>query len=203
MAQFNLEDYEPVEDRIQKFYQDHQDGRIITEVIFQDVMWVTFKAAIHKNADSPVWATGHAQEFRDTELKKNKWGKEYETVNYSSHLENCETSAIGRALANAGYVGSKRPSREEMTKVKLMNETARRDVQPEPTQEPKVEVHPPTDDQLKTIKGLAMQAGYTKEEREKKIAAVTTYQIAEQSITKLREKVAQKRQSSEPVVVPE
>jgi hypothetical protein len=33
-------------------------------------------------------------------------------------LENCETSAIGRALANAGYAPKgKRPSREEMTKV--------------------------------------------------------------------------------------
>jgi hypothetical protein len=33
-------------------------------------------------------------------------------------LENCETSAIGRALANAGYAAKgKRPSREEMSKV--------------------------------------------------------------------------------------
>jgi hypothetical protein len=32
-------------------------------------------------------------------------------------LENCETSAIGRALANAGFSGNKRTSREEMEKV--------------------------------------------------------------------------------------
>ena len=33
-------------------------------------------------------------------------------------MENCETSAIGRALANAGYAPKgKRPSREEMSKV--------------------------------------------------------------------------------------
>jgi len=39
-------------------------------------------------------------------------------VNSTSALENCETSAIGRALANAGYAAKgKRPSREEMTKV--------------------------------------------------------------------------------------
>jgi hypothetical protein len=39
-------------------------------------------------------------------------------VNQTSALENCETSAIGRALANAGYAAKgKRPSREEMTKV--------------------------------------------------------------------------------------
>ena len=37
-------------------------------------------------------------------------------VNKTSHVENCETSAIGRALANMGLHGSKRPSREEMQK---------------------------------------------------------------------------------------
>jgi len=41
-------------------------------------------------------------------------------------LENCETSAIGRALANAGYAAKgKRPSREEMGKVaRLKNDLA-------------------------------------------------------------------------------
>ena len=39
-------------------------------------------------------------------------------ANKTSALENCETSAIGRALANAGYSGSKnRASAEEMAKV--------------------------------------------------------------------------------------
>jgi CBS-domain-containing membrane protein len=50
-------------------------------------------------------------------LSKNQYGKEYESVNYTSWLENAETSAIGRALANFNYAGSKRPSREEMQKV--------------------------------------------------------------------------------------
>ena len=38
-------------------------------------------------------------------------------ANQTSALENAETSAIGRALANAGYSGNKRTSREEMNKV--------------------------------------------------------------------------------------
>jgi hypothetical protein len=39
------------------------------------------------------------------------------TVNRTSALENCETSAVGRALANAGYAPKgRRPSREEMAK---------------------------------------------------------------------------------------
>jgi len=38
-------------------------------------------------------------------------------ANKTSALENCETSAIGRALANMGLHGNKRASREEMSKV--------------------------------------------------------------------------------------
>jgi hypothetical protein len=54
-------------------------------------------------------ATGYAEEVRGAG-----------NVNRTSHVENCETSAVGRALANAGMAGTdvnKRPSREEMTKV--------------------------------------------------------------------------------------
>jgi hypothetical protein len=54
-------------------------------------------------------ATGYAEEVRNSG-----------NVNRTSHVENCETSAIGRALANCGMAGSdmtKRPSREEMSKV--------------------------------------------------------------------------------------
>jgi hypothetical protein len=54
-------------------------------------------------------ATGYAEEVRGAG-----------NVNRTSHVENCETSAVGRALANAGMAGSdvsKRPSREEMSKV--------------------------------------------------------------------------------------
>jgi hypothetical protein len=54
-------------------------------------------------------ATGYAEEVRGAG-----------NVNRTSHVENCETSAVGRALANAGMAGTdvnKRPSREEMSKV--------------------------------------------------------------------------------------
>ncbi len=66
------------------------------------------KAYLFKNAEDGVaWATGYAEE---TVTSRG--------VNQTSALENCETSAIGRALANAGYAPKgKRPSREEMSKV--------------------------------------------------------------------------------------
>ena len=111
MAGFNLQDYETVEERIRRFYKDNKTGRIITENIttLQDRQvgtWVV-KASVYLNdeTDKPK-ATGLAFEV-DGQGMANK----------TSALENAETSAIGRALANAGYSGNKRTSRQEMEKV--------------------------------------------------------------------------------------
>jgi hypothetical protein len=67
------------------------------------------KASIYRTeVDAHPWTSGFAEETVSTR-----------GVNSTSALENCETSAIGRALANAGYASKgKRPSREEMSKVK-------------------------------------------------------------------------------------
>ena len=105
---FNLQDYETVETRLAKFIQDFPDFRIDTELeSFQNDRFIV-KAYIYRTfADAVAFSTGYAEE------KVTDRG-----VNSTSALENCETSAIGRALANAGYAAKgKRPSREEMTKV--------------------------------------------------------------------------------------
>jgi hypothetical protein len=105
---FNLADYEPVEVRLEKFIKDYPDFRISTELEVIESNRYVVKAYLYKTAtDSVAWATGLAEE---TVTSRG--------VNQTSALENCETSAIGRALANAGYAPKgKRPSREEMTKV--------------------------------------------------------------------------------------
>ena len=105
---FNLADYETVEVRLEKFIKDYADFRIATELEVVEKDRYIVKAYLFKTAsDSVAWATGYAEE------KITDRG-----VNSTSALENCETSAIGRALANAGYAAKgKRPSREEMTKV--------------------------------------------------------------------------------------
>jgi hypothetical protein len=106
---FNLEDYETVEERLVKFWKEHPDGRIDTTLVESTLQRFIIKAAIYRTeVDAQAWTTGFAEETVSTR-----------GVNSTSALENCETSAIGRALANAGYASKgKRPSREEMSKVK-------------------------------------------------------------------------------------
>ena len=108
---FNLKDYEEVKDRIPKFYARCADGRIITEQVSSedDFTVCRYKALLYKNAADQAagcpLSTGYAFEKAGSGGMANK----------GSHEENCETSAIGRALANAGFGGDKkRPSREEM-----------------------------------------------------------------------------------------
>lgn len=105
---FNLEDYETVEERLAKFWKEHEDGRIYTEIIEHTLQRFIVKASIYRTeVDAHPWTTGFAEETVSTR-----------GVNSTSALENCETSAIGRALANANYAAKgKRPSREEMAKV--------------------------------------------------------------------------------------
>jgi hypothetical protein len=105
---FNLEDYETVEERLVKYWKDHPDGQIHTEIIEVSASRFIVKASVFRTeADARPWTTGLAEET-----------VQGRGVNATSALENCETSAIGRALANAGYATKgKRASREEMGKV--------------------------------------------------------------------------------------
>ena len=105
---FNLDDYETVEERLVKFWKDYPDGRIETDLIDGANGRFIVKASIFRTeADSRYWTSGLAEET-----------VQGRGVNSTSALENCETSAIGRALANAGYATKgKRASREEMSKV--------------------------------------------------------------------------------------
>ena len=110
---FNLEDYETVEERLVKFWKEHPDGQIHTKVLEHTSSRFIVEASIYRTeADARPWTTGLAEET-----------VQGRGVNATSALENCETSAIGRALANAGYATKgKRASREEMTKVAAKQE---------------------------------------------------------------------------------
>lgn len=105
---YDLERYAPVARRITLFYERYPAGRIITSLIERDARAVIFRARIYRTPDEahPA-ATGWA-------LEREGDGD----VNVVACLENTETSAIGRALANLGFTASaERPSREEMARV--------------------------------------------------------------------------------------
>jgi hypothetical protein len=105
---FNLADYETVESRLEKWWKDYPDGRVATKIEqATDTRYIVSAELYKTEADAKACATGLASESISDR-----------GVNSTSALENCETSAIGRALANAGYAAKgKRASREEMTKV--------------------------------------------------------------------------------------
>ncbi|ALY08100.1 hypothetical protein BhaS171_00044 [Bacillus phage vB_BhaS-171] len=88
-----LKDYIEVNVRIEKFWEKYPDGRIQTELVSWENGIVVMKAQVYKNLNDPIpSANGFAYE---------KEGSSY--INKTSALENCETSAVGRALALLGF----------------------------------------------------------------------------------------------------
>lgn len=103
----DLSDYALVADRITMFYERYPDGRIVTELHSRVDREITFRALVYRSATEVLpAATGWASE-REGDGE----------INRVACLENTETSAVGRALANLGFTASsRRPSREEMEK---------------------------------------------------------------------------------------
>jgi len=146
---FNLDDYEPVAARLNRWIADCRNRniqhRVETTLMEYGDNRCVFRATIFEG-DVAI-ATGHAEETR---------GEGH--VNRTSHLENCETGAVGRALANAGWAGSdpeKRPSREEMSKVQRSgNEPRSFTIGTGPHSN-----RPATEAQRKTVSRMAIERG--------------------------------------------
>lgn len=121
-----LEDYVDVATRIARFYEPSTGktiyGCITSEILVDDGKRVVMKSRVYRYEDGVklIAGEGHAEEVRGAGM-----------VNKTSALENCETSAWGRALAAAGLeVRAGIASRQEMEKVQRMTEEAPK--QPKP-----------------------------------------------------------------------
>jgi hypothetical protein len=104
----NLENYETVAERIEKFWIKYPNGRIDVKIVFQDGTRYIIQTDIYKDlGDALPFATDYAEEIRST---ANRFP-----------LENCSTSSIGRSLHTGGLSkfseNQNRPSLEEMKRV--------------------------------------------------------------------------------------
>ena len=83
-------EYAEVNQRIKAFRMLHPDGKIFTEILSNGNGVVVMKATI-ANKDGQILGIGHAYEREDASF-----------INKTSYIENCETSAVGRALGMCG-----------------------------------------------------------------------------------------------------
>ncbi|MGI9142650.1 MAG: hypothetical protein ACR2IJ_05620 [Fluviibacter sp.] len=104
-----LDNYEPVADRIAKFWDKYPQGRLHTEIVLINETEIVIKASAYTDREDPrPAAIDFAQETRGSS-----------NINKQSFIENCSTSALGRVLATLNFQPKKdgkavRPSREEI-----------------------------------------------------------------------------------------
>ena len=150
---FDLNNYETVAERLVRWWIAYPDGQILTSIHYYDSDVVLFRAEGY-NSDGKLIATGYAEEIRGSS-----------PVNKTSHVENGETSAIGRMISNSPIgTNGDRPSREEMEKVSRGPQTRQTAVSERPSASGGPSEHVPrgafaTPKQLGYIKKLAKDAG--------------------------------------------
>ena len=142
---FDLSNYETVEQRLVRWWAAYPNGRVYTCLMNYTGDACVFYCELYADKDDKVpVATGYAEEIKSDR-----------GVNATSFVENCETSAFGRAFANCPLLdpaSGARTSRNEMQKVERL------------TTSPQPQVHIPsgafaTPKQIGYIKKLAKDAG--------------------------------------------
>jgi hypothetical protein len=107
---FNLSDYQTVQERIEIFWRLYPDGRIFNDLVLTNEKEVIIKCSVWKNANQQL---PDATDFAQEPITEKG-------INSTSAVENCATSATGRALSLLGgelSPSKARASRSEMEKV--------------------------------------------------------------------------------------
>jgi hypothetical protein len=120
MAHFNLNEYQTVQERIDLFWKKFPAGRFKLDIVSQSDNQVIIKAS--------VWTDKNDKHPTTVDFAEERIGTS--PVNKISHVENCATSALGRAISALGGEFSpkgKRPSREEMDKVERNTKATAKD----------------------------------------------------------------------------
>lgn len=107
-------EYAEVNQRVKAFRMVYPNGTILTEIVKDDDIKIIMRANIYGLGDE-LLATGTAEEIRGSS-----------DINRTSALENCETSAVGRALGFAGFgIDTSIASYEETLNAQMQQEGAK------------------------------------------------------------------------------
>ena len=120
MAHFNLNEYQTVQERIDLFWKKYPTGRFKLDIVSMTDNQVVIKAS--------VWTDRNDKHPTTVDFAEERIGTS--PVNKISHVENCATSSLGRAISALGNEFSpkgKRPSREEMDKVARKSKATAKD----------------------------------------------------------------------------
>lgn len=90
-GEIQSKDYAEVNQRIKAFRMCHPNGTITTDIISIENGVVLMKASVY-DEDGKVLGSGYAYEKENSTF-----------INQTSYIENCETSAVGRALGMCGF----------------------------------------------------------------------------------------------------
>ena len=106
---FNLADYQTVQERIEIFWRLYPEGRIFNDIVLTNEKEVIIKCSVWKNYNQQL---PDVTDFAQEPITEKG-------INSTSAVENCSTSATGRALSLLGgelSPSKKRASASEMSK---------------------------------------------------------------------------------------
>ena len=148
--------YVQVHHRIKFFNENYPTGCIRTELLKDDGKMVMFKAIVTPDISAPdLYFVGHAEESRDDGY-----------INKSSCVENCETSAIGRALGafNIGVIDGLATADEVNNAIKQQEQAPKQQYKPSGNYDASADERPISDAQWGRLIAIAKAGGYEYDE---------------------------------------